>query len=57
MAMKCGITQIKAHTFNPGIRVSMYNAMPVEGVTYLCNFMRCFMLDFPYNRVREDPKL
>lgn len=57
MAQKSGITQIVAHTFNPGIRISMYNAMPVEGVVYLVNFMRCFMLDFPYNRIREDPKM
>jgi phosphoserine aminotransferase len=56
-AKNCGITQIKAHTFNPGIRISMYNAMPVAGVSHLVNFMRCFMVDFPYIRVREDPKM
>lgn len=35
-AEKAGIVQIRAHTFNPGIRISMYNAMPIEGVEYLC---------------------
>jgi phosphoserine aminotransferase len=34
-ASKAGIVQIRGHTFNPGIRVSMYNAMPVEGTIYL----------------------
>jgi len=42
LAMKAGITQIVAHSYNPGIRISMYNAMPVEGVAYLCDFMRRF---------------
>lgn len=34
-AQKAGIVQIRGHTFNAGIRVSMYNAMPVEGTVYL----------------------
>lgn len=46
-AKKAGIVQIKGHTFNPGIRVSMYNAMPVQGVSYLCAFMRHFMQRYP----------
>lgn len=33
-AAAAGILQTKGHTFNPGIRLSMYNAMPVEGVEY-----------------------
>ena len=57
LAKKAGITQIVAHSFNPGIRISMYNGMPVTGVGHLCNFMRVFMLDFPFDRVREDPKM
>jgi phosphoserine aminotransferase len=28
-AAEAGIVQIRAHTFNPGIRISMYNAMPL----------------------------
>ena len=28
-ARKAGIVQIKGHFFNPGIRISMYNAMPL----------------------------
>jgi len=30
------------HPANPGIRISMYNAMPVEGVRALCAFMKEF---------------
>lgn len=41
-AQKAGITQIRGHTFNPGIRISMYNAMPLAGVEYLVEFMRKF---------------
>jgi phosphoserine aminotransferase len=42
-AKKAGIIQIKAHYYNPGVRISLYNAMPIEGVSYLLNFMRLFM--------------
>ena len=38
-----GIVQIVGHTFNPGIRISMYNTMAVAGVEYLCEFMIHFM--------------
>ena len=38
---------IKGHAFNPGIRVSIYNAMPVEGVAKLCTFMTKFRLENP----------
>ena len=31
------------HPANPGIRISMYNAMPVEGTRALCAFMKEFM--------------
>lgn len=41
-AAKAGIVQIKAHSVNPAIRISMYNAMPVEGVLHLTQFMRNF---------------
>jgi len=41
-AKKAGIVQIRGHYFNPGIRISMYNAMPVAGVHYLLSFMNYF---------------
>jgi len=37
-----GIKQIKAHPANPAIRLSMYNALPVEGAAHLANFMKDF---------------
>ena len=46
-AKKAGIVQIRAHVYNPGIRTSMYNALPVEAVVYLTNFMRTFMKKYP----------
>lgn len=51
-AKKAGIIQIKGHTFNPGIRVSMYNAMPVQGVSYLCAFMMQFQQKYPWSQAR-----
>jgi len=50
-AGKVGIVQIKGHSFFAGIRISMYNAMPVEGVAHLTSFMRVFMNRYPDNRV------
>lgn len=50
-AGKVGITQIRGHSYNPGIRISMYNAMPVEGVVYLTNFMREFMARYPASKL------
>jgi phosphoserine aminotransferase len=46
-AKEWGIIQIKGHYFCPGIRISMYNAMPVAGVSHLCSFMRHFMKKYP----------
>lgn len=37
-----GLMQLKGHSKNPGIRVSMYNAMKVEGVEKLVEFMKQF---------------
>ena len=45
-----GIVQIKGHTFNAGIRISMYNAMPISGVAYLTQFMREFQKKHPDTR-------
>lgn len=41
-AAKRGIVNIKGHTANPGIRVSMYNAMPLQGMVVLCKFLDDF---------------
>ena len=39
-AEKVKIINIAGHSNNPGIRISMYNAMPIEGVVALCTFMK-----------------
>lgn len=39
---KSGIVQIKGHRAVGGMRASLYNAMPVEGVRALIAFMRAF---------------
>ena len=36
------IISIKGHRAVGGLRASIYNAMPIEGVEYLVNFMREF---------------
>lgn len=41
-AEKSGIVQIKGHRAVGGMRASLYNAMPVEGVRALIAFMRAF---------------
>ncbi len=38
-AEKVKILNIAGHWLNPGIRMSIYNAMPIEGVIHLCNFL------------------
>jgi phosphoserine aminotransferase len=38
-AEKVKIVNIAGHWLNPGIRMSLYNAMPIEGVIHLCNFL------------------
>lgn len=38
-AAKYKIVNIAGHPKNPGIRICMYNAMPVEGVAVLCKFL------------------
>lgn len=42
------IINIAGHPKNPGIRISMYNAMPVEGVALLCDYMYKFLLKHPF---------
>jgi phosphoserine aminotransferase len=41
-AAELGLLQLKGHSSNPGIRVSMYNAMALEGVEKLIELMRVF---------------
>jgi phosphoserine aminotransferase len=49
-AEKEKIINIKGHFTNPGIRISMYNAMPIEGVECLCKFLRNFQFENPVNQ-------
>jgi len=41
-ATALGFLQLRGHKSSPGLRVSMYNAMPVEGVVKLTQFMQKF---------------
>lgn len=41
-AKKVGIENIKGHRTVGGMRASIYNAMPIEGVKYLVEFMKKF---------------
>ncbi|MBI2296685.1 MAG: 3-phosphoserine/phosphohydroxythreonine transaminase [Betaproteobacteria bacterium] len=41
-ARGCGLTQLKGHRAVGGMRASIYNAMPMEGVKALVEFMREF---------------
>lgn len=46
-ADKAGIKNIKGHRSVGGMRASIYNAMPVEGVLYLVEFMKKFAIENP----------
>ena len=41
-AAKAGLVNIKGHRLVGGMRASIYNAMPIEGVRALCEFMKKF---------------
>ncbi len=41
-AEESGLTQLKGHRSVGGIRASLYNAMPLEGVNALVSFMKVF---------------
>ena len=41
-AKDCGLLQLKGHRSVGGIRASIYNAMPIEGVETLLDFMQHF---------------
>jgi phosphoserine aminotransferase len=46
-AEKLGLFYLKGHKVLGGIRASLYNAMPLEGVKALVAFMKQFMQDYP----------
>ena len=41
-AARAGFVNLKGHRKTGGMRASIYNAMPVEGVEKLCDFIRAF---------------
>ena len=41
-SIEAGMTNLKGHRLVGGMRASIYNAMPVEGVEYLIDFMQKF---------------
>jgi len=41
-SIEAGFTNLKGHRLVGGMRASLYNAMPVEGVEKLCDFIRNF---------------
>jgi phosphoserine aminotransferase len=41
-AAKRGLLQLRGHKTNPGVRASLYNAMPYEGVVALVEYMAEF---------------
>ena len=43
-AKECGLTELKGHRLVGGCRASIYNAMPMEGVEALVEFMKKFEL-------------
>jgi phosphoserine aminotransferase len=44
-AKKLGLTTLKGHRSVGGCRASIYNAMPVEGVKKLVEFMKNFEIN------------
>jgi len=45
-AAKRGLVSLAGHRATGGIRASIYNAMPIEGVRALCDFMKEFEFDY-----------
>ena len=41
-----GMINLKGHSKTGGIRASLYNAMPYEGVARLADFMRAFAAEY-----------
>ena len=50
-ASECGLKNLKGHRSVGGMRASIYNAMPYEGVEKLIAFMKKFALDNPKSEV------
>ena len=48
-AAACGLKNLKGHRSVGGMRASIYNAMPYEGVEKLVEFMKKFALENPKN--------
>ena len=44
-ASKAGLVSLKGHRITGGMRASIYNAMPVEGVKALIDFMKKFEME------------
>ena len=44
-ATKQGLVSLKGHRITGGMRASIYNAMPIEGVKALIDFMKKFELE------------
>lgn len=44
-ATACGLVNLKGHRSVGGMRASIYNAMPIEGVKALVNFMKAFEVE------------
>jgi len=44
-AEKCGLDGLKAHRSTGGMRASIYNAFPIEGVRALVDFMKKFQME------------
>ena len=47
MAERAGLKNLKGHRSVGGIRASLYNSMPEEGVVALVEFMKKFAEDNP----------
>ncbi len=48
-AAKAGLSNLKGHRSVGGMRASIYNAMPIEGVEALVEFMKKFAIENPKN--------
>ena len=44
-ATACGLVNLKGHRSVGGMRASIYNAMPIEGVKALVDFMKAFEIE------------
>lgn len=56
-ATAVGLIELKGHSAVGGIRASLYNAMPVEGVKALITFMSLFKKTNPFDESVHIPRL